>query len=296
MRVVFVLIYFVAGLQLHAQDFYTKEIIRTSIFDSTEVTALKYVLKIVEKSAFQKLWKKEMLKYSDGDYETNEFQTIMTEVLLPSVSKESFSTYISAKPTVGGLELILALKDSVQFIDLNVSPYKKEIESYFEGFILTTYLNTLSDNLIAETENLNSIDNGIKKNYKEIAKNEKLILKLESEIENAKKQIEIHDSQYDVLLKTIETRKTQLAGLSKGSENYKSAKKEVKNLEKNKKNMESDHVNNKNIIYDDEAKILVTKEAIATLEASIANLEQKKITQKQVILDLEEEIYSFSKP
>lgn len=296
MRVLFVLIYFVVGLQLHAQDFYTKEIIETSIFDNTKVTALKYDLKIVDKSSFQKLWKKEMVKYSKGEYKMNEFQTIMTEVVLPSVAKESFSTYINAKTTEGGLELIFALKDSLQFVDLNISPYRKDIESYFEGFMLTTYVSTLNGKLKDETANLNAIDNDILKNYKEIAKNEKLILKLESEIENAKKQIEIHDSQYDVLLKTIETRKTQLAGLTKGSENYKAAKKEVKNLEKNKRNMESNHVNNKNIIYDDEAKIVATTEAITSLEASIAILEQNKIAQKQVILDLEEEIYSFSKP
>lgn len=296
MRVVFVLFCLTAGLHLSAQDFYTKEIIETSVFDSAKVTALKYNLQIVDKPSFQKLWKKEMAKYSNGNFETNEFQTKMTEVVIPTVSKEPFTTYINAKTIEGGLELIFALKDSVQFIDFNSSPYRKDIESYFEGFILTTYVSKLNDKLKQETANLNAIDNDIKKNYKEIAKNDKLILKLESEIENTKKQIEIHDSQYDVLLKAIETSKTELAGTSKDSENYKAVKKEVKNLEKNKKTMESNHLNNKELVYDDEAKIVATKEAITALEGSIANLEERKIAQKQIILDLEEEIYSLSKP
>lgn len=296
MRVVFVLFCLTAGLHLSAQDFYTKEIIETSVFDSAKVTALKYNLQIVDKPSFQKLWKKEMAKYSNGNFETNEFQTKMTEVVIPTVSKEPFTTYINAKTIEGGLELIFALKDSVQFIDFNSSPYRKDIESYFEGFILTTYVSKLNDKLKQETANLNAIDNDIKKNYKEIAKNDKLILKLESEIENTKKQIEIHDSQYDVLLKAIETSKTELAATSKDSENYKAVKKEVKNLEKNKKTMESNHLNNKELVYDGEAKIVATKEAITALEGSIANLEERKIAQKQIILDLEEEIYSLSKP
>ena len=192
--------------------------------------------------------------------------------------------------------MVFALKDSVQFVDLNTSPYQKDIEAYFEGFILSSYLNKLNVKLKEETANLNTIDNSIKKNYKEISKNDKLILKLESEIENTKKQIEIHGSQYDVLLQTIEETKTELATTKKDDENYKVVKKELKNLEKNKKTMESDHLKNKELIYDDEAKIVATKDVIKSLEEAIASLEERKVAQKQVILDIEEEIYSLSKP
>jgi hypothetical protein len=296
MRSILILFCFVFGLHLSAQDFYTKEIIETSVFESAKVTALKYDLQIVDKPAFQKLWKKEMSKYSKGDFETSEFQTKMTDVVIPAISKESFTTFINAKTIEGGLELIFALKDSVQFVDLNTSPYKKDIEAYFESFILAAYVNKLNEKLKTEMSNLDAIDNEIKKNYKEIAKNDKLILKLETEIENTNRQIDGHDAQYKALLTAIESSKTELAGTSKDNENYKVVKKEVKNLEKNKKTMESDLLSNKELVYDDEAKIAATKEAIASLEASIANLEERKIAQKQVILDLEEEIYSLSKP
>ena len=296
MRTILILFCFVFGLHINAQDYYTKEIIETSIFDSTKATALKYDIKIVDKPAFQKLWKKEMAKYSNGNFKTDELQTKMTDVVIPSVSKHPFTTYVNAKTIEGGLELIFALKDSVQFVDLNTSPFKKDIEAYFEDFIIKSYVLKLNEKLKAETSKLNSIDTDIKKNYNEIAKNDKLILKLESEIENTNRQIENHDSQYNALLTSIEESKTELAKTSKDNENYKVVKKEVKNLEKNKKTMESDHINNKELVYDDEAKIVATKDAISALEGSIASLEERKIAQKQVILDLEEEIYSLSKP
>ena len=60
MRTILILFCFVFGLHINAQDYYTKEIIETSIFDSTKATALKYDIKIVDKPAFQKLWKKEI--------------------------------------------------------------------------------------------------------------------------------------------------------------------------------------------------------------------------------------------
>ena len=296
MRISLIVFCVVFGLQVSAQEFYTKKVITTSIFDSTQVTALKYDLQIVDKAAFQKLWKKEMSKNSKGNFESDELQTKMTGVLIPSVSKDPFTTYLNLKTIEGGLELVFALKDSVQFVDLNTSPFRKDIEAYFEDFILNSYVGKLNDKLKAEMTSLDAIDNDIKKNYKEIAKNDKLILKLENEIENTNKQIEAYDGQYNALLNSIEESKTELASTSKDSENYKVVKKEVKNLEKNKKTMESDHLKNKELIYDDEAKIVSIKEAIAALESSIASLEERKIAQKQVILELEEEIYSLSKP
>ncbi len=296
MRTGLILFCLVFCLHLSAQDFFTKEIIETSIFDSSNATALKYDLQIVDKISFQKLWKKEMARVSKGDFEATEFQTKMTDVIIPSIPKESYATYINAKTIEGGLELIFALKDSTQFVDLKSSPYKKDVEAYFEGFILKAYLHKLNGKLKQETTNLNRINSDIIKAYKDIAKNDKLILKLEGEIDNTNKQIERHDSQYDVLLNALETSKTELAGTSKDNEKYKVVKKEVKNLEKNKKVMESDHLNNKELVYDDKAKIVVTKNAITALEASIANLGERKIDQRQIILDLEEEIYSLSTP
>jgi DNA repair exonuclease SbcCD ATPase subunit len=284
------------GLSLSAQEFYKKEVIETSIFDSTNATALKYDLFIVDKASFQKLWKKEMSHFSNETYESNEFQSKMEGVVIPSISKEPFTTFLNVTSTEQGIELIFAIKDSVKFIDLNTSPYKEDIETYFEKTIKTTYVDKLHDKLKAESANLDAIDNDIKKNYKEIAKNDKLILKLESEIENTQKQIENHDSQYDALLNSIEESKRELAQTDKNDENYKVIKKEVKNLEKNKKSMESDHLNQKELVYDDEAKIVATRNEIVALKAAIANLEERKLEQKQIILEIEEEIYTLSKP
>ena len=296
MKTILILFCVVFGLQTNAQEYYKKEIIETSIFDSTKVSALKYDLQFVDKPSFQKLWKKEMSKNSDGELEANELQTKMTGVSIPSVSKEPYTTYLNLKTTEGGVELIFALKDSVQFVDLNTSPHLKDIEAYFEGFILESYLDKLNDKLKDETATLDDIGDDIKKNYKEIAKNDKSILKLESEIENTQKQIEINATQYDVLLETIEESKRELATTKKDDVAYKEIKKEVKSLQRNKKTMESDKVKNRELIYDNEAKIEATKSTIVDLQAGIAALEERKDAQKKIILALEEEIYSLSKP
>lgn len=280
----------------NAQEYYTKEVVETDVFDSTKVSALRYRVSIIDQESFQKLWKKEMLQRSEEKVEVDEYITKMSGVVIPSISKEPFTAYVKAKPAEGGLELLFAMKDSTGFIDMNTTPHRSEIETYFEESVRTAYINKLSEKLKEESHTLDMIDSDIKKSYKEISKNDKLILKLESEIENTKKQIEIHESQYDVLLTAIEESKTELATTSKDDVNYKEIKKEVKNLEKNKKNMENEHLSNKELVYDDEAKIVQTKDAIKALEEAIANLQEKKWEQKKLILALEEEVYRLNTP
>jgi hypothetical protein len=277
-----------------AQDYVQKKHIKTNLFGTEEVSAIQYDVLLLDKSEFQKLWKKEMAQFTEGEVEFTEFQVTTPNFKNDKVSTQHYTSLLNLKTTEQGLEMVFAFKDSTGFVDFSSDPHKEDFENYFEGFIKGAYLNKLNEKLKNEQRNLDQIDSDIKGKFKAIAKNEKNRIRLETEIDNTKKQIEINRSQYDVLLGTIQESKTELATTSKDSENYKVVKKEVKNLEKNKKNMESDYLKSQERIYDNEAAIKETDLAIENLNDEIASLEEKKAEQKEIILEIEREIYQLN--
>ena len=279
-----------------SQDYYTKEFINTDVFEETEMPAVLYNLQKVKIEPFKKAWRNELKENTKGDVIVSDFQVIAVEVLNAEVSKVPYKVYSNFKSIEGGVEFIVAIKDSANVIDLQSDVSQIEINTYLDAFVTKVYVKSLNGELNDEKAELKRLNNEVEKVQKNIVKKEKQTMKLNAQIEQTEQQIVANKSQYETLLTSLQAKRTELAGTSKKSEEYDAVKKEAKGLEKNKKNMESEQLKDTEFIYDAKATIETNASLVKGMEENVILLDLKIKDQKVIVVAIEEELYKLNRP
>jgi len=296
MKYVILVIGFVFCQISYSQDYYTKEFLNTDVFEETEMPAVLYNLQNVKIESFKKEWKIELKENTKEDVIVTDFQVIADNVLNTKVSNVAYKVFANFKSTESGVEFIVAFRDSASAIDFQSDVRQIEINTYLDAFVTRVYVKSLNGELNEEKAELKKLNNEVEKVEKNIAKKEKQTMKLKAQIEQTEQQIVANKSQYETLLKSLETKRTELAGTSKKSDGYDSIKKEVKGLEKNKKNMESQQLKDTEFIYDSEATIENNASLVKEMEENVILLDLKIKDQKAIVIAIEEELYKLNRP
>ena len=278
-----------------SQEYYNLEHIVTNDFGFDSMPAVKLNINKVDKNMAIAEWQKALKKYDKEEILVDETSVTVKKIVIPEITKNPFNIYTHFASTKTGVEIIIAYRDSSMSVNIQNHKNGVSLEKELTLFIESIYVKQLNVEIKSANQHLSNLEKSAKKVQKDIDKLNKTIINLQIDIDNYTKEIEVNNGAFEDVLKVINDKKTELAGLSSKDESYKGVKKEVDQLEKRKNNVDKDIRNFTTKIYESERKIEDSEAELKVLEEVLINEEEKVTAQRKKVIDLEDLVYEIDK-